>query len=65
LNDERSAANVPSEYKLPKFDAVLRELTSTTLNIDTSMMIFGTVQASLPVKLGGLGSVVWLAPFAY
>ena len=51
--------------ELLKFDAVLRESVSTTLNIDLGDNR-GT-QASLPVRLGGLGirSVVSLAPSAY
>jgi len=51
--------------ELPKFDAVLRESLSTTLNIDLSDDRW--IHASLPVRWGGLGvrSVVSLAPSAY
>ena len=51
--------------ELPKFDAVLRESLSTTLNIDLNDDRWN--QASLPVRWGGLGirSVVSLAPSAY
>jgi len=51
--------------ELPKFDAVLRESLSTTLNIDLSDDRW--IQALLPVRWGGLGvhSVVSLAPSAY
>jgi len=51
--------------ELLKFDDVLRESLSTTLNIDLNVERWN--QASLPVKWGGLGirSVVSLAPSAY
>jgi len=51
--------------ELLKFDAVLRESVSTTLNIDLGYDHW--TQASLPVRLGGLGihSVISLAPSAY
>jgi len=54
-----------SSPELLKFDAVLRESVSTTLNIDLGDNRW--TQASLPVRLGGLGirSVVSLAPSAY
>jgi len=52
-------------WELPKSDAVLQESLSTTLNIDLDDDRW--TQASLPVRLGGLGvrSVVSLAPSAY
>ena len=51
--------------ELEKFDTVLRESLSTTLNIDLDDDRW--IQASLPVRWGGLGirSVVSLAPSAY
>ena len=51
--------------ELRKFDIVLREALSTTLNIDIDDDRW--IQASLPVRWGGLGirSVVSLAPSAY
>ena len=51
--------------ELSKFDAVLWESVSTTLNIDLGDDRW--TQASLPVRLGGLGirSVASLAPSAY
>jgi len=66
---DSTTADVPSENsgspELPKFDAVLRESLSTTLNIDLSANRW--IQASLPVRWGGLGvrSFVSLAPSAY
>ena len=51
--------------ELEKFDTVLRESLSRTLNIDLDDERW--IQASLPVRWGGLGirSVVSLAPSAY
>ncbi len=51
--------------ELEKFDTVLRESLSRTLNIDLDDERW--IQASLPVRWGGLGvrSVVLLAPSAY